>query len=63
MSTAAHDLDPDRLVEALRSLNAPASSSQLAARTGASLAQVKRRLGALVAAGVVARAGQARSTR
>lgn len=63
MSTAAPNLDPDRLVEALHGLNAPASSSQLAVKTGASLAQVKRRLGALVAAGVVARTGQARSTR
>lgn len=63
MPSAAPDLDPDRLVAALRSLNVPASSSRLAALTGASLAQVKRRLAVLVAAGVVARTGQARSTR
>jgi Helix-turn-helix domain len=63
VSTAAPDLDPDRFVQALRRLGAPASSSQLAALTGASLAQVKRRLGVLVEAGVVTRTGQARSTR
>jgi Fic family protein len=63
MSSAATGLDPDRLVEALRGLNGPASSSQLAALTGASLAQIKRRLGVLVEAGVVASTGQACSTR
>lgn len=63
MSTAVPDIDPDGLVETLRALSAPATSSQLAALTGASLSHVKRRLAALIRAGVVVRTGQARSTR